>query len=121
MSAVRCPRRVLVLSVIRQLLHVLSPKPDGHDLKHAIDLRLKRDRATIRRTVGIGAVPLVTVSERDEALGVGAIRVTNIYLGMPEATRRERNAAPVVAECRREVFGAAPHGDAAGWPGLERR
>ena len=56
-----------------------------------------------------------------QPLRVRPIRVANIYLRVPEATRCERESAPIGAERRTRVVRAASHGDAPRRPALEHR
>ena len=72
-------------------------------------LRLIRDKSSVRRPIGIRAVVLVANAVR-QWLRVRPVSVANIYLGMPQTTRCERETASVGAERRARIVRAAPNG-----------
>ena len=100
MPPVGRPGGVFVPTFARKGGHAMIARVDGHDLKCTVYQGLERDRSTVGRPVGIGAIWLITRRRRRKQVRVRTVRVHNIYLGMPRAVRLKRDASTIGAERR---------------------
>src|SRR5579862_9858031 len=109
MSAVRGPRRLLVVAVARQQLGAAVTNVDGHDLEATVDPRLKRHEPAVWRPIRVGPVILIAGGKVREDIEVSSVGVHVIYLRMAESARDECDPTTVRAEYGTRVISPPPH------------